>query len=46
MISFLESIQDRSMAEQKQALRQMFAQHQSNEEQRDDVPFVGFCLEP
>lgn len=46
LISFLESVQDRSMAEQKQALQQMFAQHQGNEEQRDDVTFVGFCLEP
>ena len=46
LISFLESIQDRGMAEQKQALQQMFAQHQGNEEQRDDVTFVGFCLTP
>jgi len=46
LVSFLQSIQDRSMAEQKQALQQMFAKHQGNEEQRDDVTFVGFCLEP
>ncbi len=46
LISFLESIQDRSLAEQKQALQQMFAEYQGREEQRDDVTFVGFCLEP
>ena len=45
LISFLESIQDRSMAEQKQALQQMFAEHQGQEEQRDDVTFVCFCLD-
>jgi serine phosphatase RsbU (regulator of sigma subunit) len=46
LISLLESIKDRSMAEQKQALQQMFAEHQGEEEQRDDATFVGFCLKP
>ncbi|MGM0424000.1 MAG: biofilm regulation protein phosphatase SiaA [Thermodesulfobacteriota bacterium] len=46
LMAFLESIQDMDMAEQKQALLQMFAKHQGQEEQRDDVTFVGFCLEP
>jgi len=43
LISFLESIQDNSMAEQKQALLRMFAKHQGHEEQRDDITFVSFC---
>jgi serine phosphatase RsbU (regulator of sigma subunit) len=42
LIAFLESIQDRSMAEQKQAVQQMFTEHQGQEEQRDDVTFVSF----
>jgi len=46
LTSFLESIQDRKMAEQKQALQQMFEEHRGQEEQRDDVTFVGFCLKP
>ena len=46
LASCLESIQDRSMAEQKRALQQMLAEHQGQEEQRDDVTLVGFCLKP
>jgi serine phosphatase RsbU (regulator of sigma subunit) len=46
LMSFLESVQDKSMAEQKQALQQMLAEHQGQEEQRDDVTFVCFCLQP
>ncbi|MFW6178618.1 MAG: biofilm regulation protein phosphatase SiaA [Desulfohalobiaceae bacterium] len=46
LMAFLETIQDRDMPGQKQALLQMFAEHQGQEEQRDDVTLVGFSLEP
>ncbi len=45
LMSFLESIQGRSMEDQKQALQQMLARYQGKEEQRDDVTFVCFCLQ-
>ncbi|MFP4000130.1 MAG: biofilm regulation protein phosphatase SiaA [Desulfobacterales bacterium] len=43
-VSFLNTIMDKGVLEQKQALREMFEAHQGEEEQRDDVTAVGFRL--
>jgi len=43
-VSFLNTIMEKEVSEQKQALREMFGAHQGEEEQRDDVTVVGFTL--
>lgn len=42
--SFLNTIMDKGVSEQKQALHEMLEAHQGKEEQRDDVTAVGFRL--
>lgn len=44
--SFLSSLGEMPMQEQKRALLEMFKTHQGNEEQRDDVTVLGFCPVP
>jgi len=43
-MSFLNTIMDKNIVEQKQDIREMFEAHQGKEEQRDDVTAVGFRL--
>jgi serine phosphatase RsbU (regulator of sigma subunit) len=45
-LSFLNTIQDQPMADQREGLCQMFAAFKAGEEQRDDVTVVGFRLHP
>jgi serine phosphatase RsbU (regulator of sigma subunit) len=44
--SFLSSLGEKSVQDQKSALLEMFENHQGNEEQRDDVTVLGFCPAP